>query len=397
MNEILFSPPDIREEDVKAVVEVLKSGWITTGPKTKLFESEIARFCTTAKTICLNSATAGLELILRVLGIGKGDEVITSAYTYTASASVIEHVGATPVLIDVAPNSYHLDINSLNKAITSKTKAIIAVDIGGVMCDYDEIFEVVSSKKHLFKPTNLLQHTQGRVAVIADAAHSLGAWYQGIPSGKVADFSSFSFHAVKNITTGEGGAVTWKSQEGVDDDSLYKEIMLLALHGQNKDALTKAQIGAWEYDITRLGYKWNMTDIAAALGSSQLKRYPAILARRARLTECYDQFLKEMPVRVLKHKQEKKISSFHLYLLNLVGKSEKERNDIIKGLAEKGVAVNVHYKPLPMFSAYQKMGFEIKDYPNAYEMYKSEITLPLHTLLKEEETAYVVKSLKQLL
>jgi len=397
MIEIPFSPPDIKAEDIEAVVATLKSGWITTGPKTKEFEREIARYCGTGKAVCLSSATAGMELILRVLGIGPGDEVITSAYTYTASASVICHVGATPILIDVAPNSYHIDIDQLEKAITSKTKAIIAVDIGGIMCDYDKILEAVNNVKYRFSADSTLQQALGRVTVIADAAHSLGASYKGEKSGKVADFSSFSFHAVKNLTTGEGGAVTWKSQSSIDDEALYKQFMLLALHGQSKDALTKTKLGSWEYDILMTGYKYNMTDIMAAFGLTQLRRYETILTKRESLAELYNQLLEDSCVNVLKHRQEDSLSSFHLYIVSLVNKDEKSRNKIIEEMAKSGIATNVHYKPLPMFSAYKKMGFHIEEYPHAYEMYKREITLPLHTLLKTEEIIYITETLKSLL
>ncbi len=397
MRQILFSPPDIKDEDREAVAAVLKSGWITTGPKTKEFEGEIAKYCNVQRAVCLNSATAGLELILRVLGIGPGDEVITSAYTYTATASVICHVGATPVLVDVEPASYHLSIEKLSHAITEKTKAVITVDIGGVMCDYDKIFEAVEHKKNRFKVSSSLQETLGRIAVIADAAHSFGASYKGIRSGKAADFTSFSFHAVKNLTTGEGGAVTWHLGEQVDDESIYKQFMLLSLHGQSKDALTKMQMGAWEYDVIMPAYKCNMTDIAAALGLSQLNRYSKILAYREKLVQLYDQYLKDLPLVTLKHRDGEKTSSCHLYLVSLNGKEEKDRNKIIEALAKKGIASNVHYKPLPMHSAYQKMGFHINDFKEAYAMYKKEVTLPLHTMLTEEDIIYIADALKSLI
>ncbi len=397
MRPISFSPPDIQKEDIEEVVTVLKSGWITTGPKTKAFEKELAVYCGTHKAICLNSATAGMELILRALDIGPGDEVITSAYTYTASASVICHVGAKPVLVDVAPNSYHLDISKVEQAITSKTKAVIAVDIGGVMCDYDALFKVATNHQQKFVANSKLQQLIGRIAVIADAAHSLGADFNGKKSGAVADFSSFSFHAVKNLTTAEGGAVTWSSIKGIDDELIYKHFMELALHGQTKDALAKSKLGQWEYDIVTTGFKYNMPDILAALGLSQLRRYEAILQQREKLVSLYDQLLSDAHTSVLQHHQENKHSSYHLYLVNLIGRAEKERNRVIEQMAERGIATNVHYKPLPMLSAYNRMGFHIKDYPNAYEMYKAEITLPLHTRLKEEDIIYIAHTLKTLL
>ncbi len=392
--KIPFSPPDITQEEINEVVDTLKSGWITTGPKTKLFEKKIAEYCNTNKAACLNSATACMEMTLRVLGIGEGDEVITSAYTYTASASVIHHVGAKIVLVDTAKDSFHIDYDAIADAITEKTKAIIPVDIAGVMCDYDKIFEAVNKKKGLFKPSNKIQKVIGRVAVIADAAHSFGATHKDRMSGEAADFTSFSFHAVKNLTTAEGGAVTWRDIEGIDNEDIYKEYMLLTLHGQSKDALAKTKIGAWEYDIVAPNYKCNMTDIMASLGLVQLKRYPEILERRKQIIEVYDEALKSCNVDALKHYTEEYSSTGHLYLIRLLGKDEEFRNRVIEKMAESSVATNVHYKPLPMHTAYKELGFQMKDYPNAFDMYKNEITLPLHTLLSDEEVEYVVGSFK---
>ncbi|WP_028828653.1 DegT/DnrJ/EryC1/StrS family aminotransferase [Proteocatella sphenisci] len=392
---IPFSPPDITDEEINEVVDTLKSGWITTGPKTKLFEKQIAEYCNTSKAAALNSATAAMELTLRLLGIGPGDEVITSAYTYTASASVIHHVGAKIVLVDSGKDSFHIDYEAIAGAITEKTKAIIPVDIAGVMCDYDKIFEAIESKKNLFKPENELQKAFGRVVVIADAAHSIGATYKGKMSGEAADFTSFSFHAVKNLTTGEGGMVTWRDIEGIDNEEIYKEYMLLSLHGQSKDALAKTNLGAWEYDIVAPNYKCNMTDIMASLGLAQFKRYPGILKRRKEIIEKYDSLLSELEATPIKHYDETFTSSGHLYLLRLNGKDEEFRNNVITKMAEKGIATNVHYKPLPMHSAYKNLGFKMEDYTNAFDMYKNEITLPLHTLLTDEDIEYVVGKLKE--
>lgn len=389
MKYIAFSPPDIKEEDIQKVVETLRSGWITTGPKTKEFEQELATYCGTSKVACLNSATAGLELTLRVLGIGDGDEVITTAYTYTASASVIIHVGATPVLVDVAADTYEMDLGKLEDAITDKTKAIIAVDIGGVLGDYDALFKIVARHKDKFKPKGNIQEAIGRVIIIADAAHSFGATYRGKQSGNVADFTSFSFHAVKNLTTAEGGAVTWKTIEGIDDQDIYKTYMLLALHGQSKDAFAKNQIGSWEYDITVPAYKYNMTDIMAALGLSQLSRYEYILKRREEIVNIYNQMLAGCQVDILGHRLADKVSSFHLYLTRINGKDEIQRNRMIEQLASMGIIVNVHYKPLPMHTAYKNLGFSIKDYPNAYNQYSNEITLPIYTTLTDEQAVYI--------
>lgn len=392
---ILFSPPDITEEEIEEVVDTLKSGWITTGPKTKLFESKLAEYCHTKKAVCLNSATACMEMALRVLGIGEGDEVITSAYTYTASASVICHVGAKVVLVDVEKDSYEMDYAQLEEKITEKTKAIIPVDLAGAICDYDKIFEIVMRKKALFKAENEIQEKIGRIAVIADAAHAFGAMRDGNRCGEIADFTSFSFHAVKNLTTAEGGALVWRTIEGVDNEELYKQFMLLTLHGQSKDALAKTQLGAWEYDIVAPYYKCNMTDIMAALGLAQLRRYPEILKRRRTIIEKYNNGLKQMPVSVLQHYGRDFASSGHLYLVRLYGKTREECNRIITRMAEKGVATNVHYKPLPLMTAYKNLGFDIKDFPNAFEMYENEITLPLHTKLTDEDVDYVIECFKQ--
>lgn len=394
---ISFSPPDISEIEINEVIDTLKSGWITTGPKTKLFEKKIAEYTNTSKAVCLNSATAALELTLRLLGIGEGDEVITSAYTYTASASVIHHVGAKIVLVDTAKDSYQMDYDQLEQAITERTKAIIPVDIAGVMCDYDRLFEIVEQKKSLFKPKNEMQEAFNRVIVVADAAHSFGSIYKGRKSGEVADFTCFSFHAVKNLTTAEGGAVTWRDIPGIDNEEIYRQYMLLSLHGQSKDALTKAKIGGWEYDILMPGYKCNMTDIMAALGLGQLQRYPSLLKRRREIIAMYDEGLKDCNVELLKHFSDDCSSNGHLYMVRLLGKNEAERNRIIKQMAQKGIATNVHFKPLPLLTAYKKMGFDIKDYPNAYAQYKNEITLPLHTLLRDEEVKYICTSLHQVI
>lgn len=394
---ISFSPPDITDAEINEVVDTLKSGWITTGPKTKKFESEIAEYVGVSKAVCLNSQTACQEMTLRLLGIGEGDEVITSAYTYTASASVIEHIGAKIVLIDTQKDSLEMDYEALEKAINEKTKAIIPVDIGGIMCDYDKIFEIIERKKALFKPNNDIQAAFGRVIVCADGAHSFGAKYKGKMSGSVADFTSFSFHAVKNLTTAEGGAVTWRDIPGIDNDEIYKKYMLLSLHGQSKDALAKTKIGAWEYDIVIPGYKCNMTDIMASIGLVQLDRYPSILARRKEIIGMYDEALKDFNVSRPKHFTDSSSSSGHLYQLRINGIDEEKRNEIITKMAEVGIATNVHYKPLPMFTAYKNMGFDIKDYPNSYNMYKNEITLPLHTLLTNDDVEYVIENLQRIL
>lgn len=387
---IAFSPPDITEEEISEVVDTLKSGWITTGPKTKEFERRIAEFCHTSKAVCLNSATACAEMSLRVLGIGPGDEVITSAYTYTASASVICHVGAKVILVDTQKDSYEMDYEQLESAITEKTKAIIPVDIAGVICDYNKIYEIVNRKKSLFVAANKIQQKIGRVAIVADAAHAFGAVREGKRCGEFADFTSFSFHAVKNLTTAEGGAVVWRDIEGIDNEELYKQFMLLSLHGQSKDALAKTQLGAWEYDVVAPYYKCNMTDIMAAIGLAQLRRYPEILKRRREIIERYNKGLNNLPIDVLMHYGEDFASSGHLYLTRIQGKNRSECNEVITRMAEQGVATNVHYKPLPLLTAYKNLGFDIKDYPNAYGLFENAITLPLHTRLTDEEVEYVI-------
>lgn len=392
---IPFSPPDITDVEINNVVEVLKSGWITTGPKTKEFERQIAEYCNTNKAICLNSATACMEMTLRLLGIGEGDEVITSAYTYTASASVIHHVGAKIVLVDTEKDSFQMDYEKLEEAITERTKAIIPVDLAGIMCDYEKIFEVVNRKKELFKANNELQEAIGRVVILADGAHSFGASQKGKMSGEVADFTSFSFHAVKNLTTAEGGALTWKSIDGVDDEEIYKRLNTLSLHGQTKDALAKTKIGSWEYDIVEPAYKCNMTDIMSAIGIGQLSRYEDLLNYRKAIIDRYDELLEGVEgVEVLKHYTDDNTSSGHLYLVRLTGEDEAFRNEVITKMAEEGIATNVHYKPLPLLTAYKNLGFKIEDYPNAFDMYKNEITLPLNTLISLEQVDYVVESLK---
>ena len=391
---IKFSPPDISQEEIDEVVDTLRSGWITTGPKTKDFEKKIAQYCHTAKAVCLNSATAGLELILRFLGIGEGDEVITSAYTYTASASVIDHVGAKIVLVDTDKDDFYISVNNVKKAITDKTKAIIGVDIAGVIADYKSLYEIAEEKKCIFRPSNDIQKAIGRIVIIADAAHSFGAIQNGKRSGEIADFTSFSFHAVKNLTTAEGGAVTWRSIQGIDDEFIYSNIVLDSLHGQSKDALSKMKAGAWEYDIKMLGYKCNMTDIMASIGLVQLRRYEGLLARRKEIIEKYDAAFRGTIIKPIQHYTQDCSGSGHLYIVRIDGIGENERNAIITKMAEKGVATNVHYKPLPMFSGYQALGFDIKDYPNAFAMYCNEITLPLHTLLTDEEVNYVIDNFK---
>lgn len=389
--KIPFSPPDIGEAEIEEVVAALKSGWITTGPKTKELERQVAQFCHTSKAVCLNSATAALELTLHQLGIGPGDEVITCAYTYTESASVVCHVGAKLVLVDCQKDGYQMDYDALEAAITEKTKAVIPVDIAGVICDYDRIFEIVEKKKALFTPSdNKIQQALGRVAVVADAAHAFGARRHGKMCGEIADFTAFSFHAVKNFTTAEGGAVVWRDIDGIDNEEIYKNYMLLSLHGQSKDALAKTQLGAWEYDIVMPGYKCNMTDIMAGIGLAQMRRYPKLLMRRCNIIGQYDAVMDNLPVQVLQHYGEDFASSGHLYLVRLEGKDEAYRNEFIRKMAELEVATNVHYKPLPMHTAYKKLGFDIKDYPNAYQMYHNEITLPLHTCLSDEEVEYVL-------
>ena len=395
--KIPFSPPDVGAAEAQEVTQTLLSGWITTGPRTKEFEREIAAYCHTEKAVCLNSATACMEMILRVLGVGPGDEVITSAYTYTATASVTCHVGAKVVLVDTAPGSFEMDYDKLADAITEKTKVVIPVDLAGIVCDYDRIFAAVESRKQLFRPTNELQKAFGRVIVLADAAHAFGAKRAGRVCGEIADFTSFSFHAVKNLTTAEGGALTWRNIPGIDNEWLYKQFQLLSLHCQSKDALAKTQLGAWEYDIVSPAYKCNMTDIMAGIGLVQLKRYPELLKRRREIIERYDKALRRLNVQVLDHYGSAHASSGHLYLVRLLGKDVAERNDFITRMAERGIACNVHYKPLPMMTAYKALGFDIEDYPNAYDMYRNEVTLPLHTRLTDEDIDYVLTNFTEIL
>ena len=396
--KIPFSPPDISDLEIQQAVSALESGWITTGPKTKLFENKISAYCGTNKTVCLNSATAALEMTLRLLGIGPGDEVITSAYTYTASASVIHHVGAKMILVDVADGSYQMDYALLEQAITERTKAIIPVDIGGVMCDYDRLFEIAERKKHLFHAgDNKYLKAFDRLVVLADAAHSFGATYHGRRSGSVADFSCFSFHAVKNLTTAEGGAVTWKDRVGIDNAELYNDYMLISLHGQSKDALSKLKPGAWEYDVVTLGYKCNMTDITAGIGLAQIERFDYLMQKRKRFVRRYDEAFIPLNLDRLQHFGDDYEGNAHLYLLRLTDCSEAQRNEAIVRMAEAGISCNVHFKPLPMHSAYKKLGFRIEDYPNAYRQFANEITLPLHTLLTDEQVDYVASSMKDIL
>lgn len=397
IRNIPFSPPDITEVEIEEVIKAMKSGWITTGPRTKELEKKIAEYVGTNKAVCLNSATAAMELTLRILGVGPGDEVITSAYTYTASASIIEHVGAKIVLVDTAPDSFEMDYEKLADAITEKTKVIIPVDIAGKMCDYDTIYSVVESKKDLFKPNNKTQELFERIIVMTDAAHAFGAERKGKRCGQVADFTCYSFHAVKNLTTAEGGGVVWRNDLGLDDEWVYQQFMLYSLHGQSKDALAKTQKGAWEYDIVYPAYKCNMTDIMAAIGLVQLDRYESLMGRRREIIEMYDKELLPYGIQSLKHYGDDFSSSGHLYLARMPGIEESERNKIIIGLAEMGIASNVHYKPLPMFTAYKNLGFDIKNYPNAFNMYKNEITLPLHTRLTNEEVKYITDTFKEIL
>lgn len=397
LRKITFSPPDITDEEINEVINAMKSGWITTGPRTKEFERKIAEYVGVNKAVCLNSATAAMELTLRILGIGPGDEVITSAYTYTASASVIDHVGAKIILVDTAPDSFEMDYEKLADAITENTKAIIPVDLAGKMCDYDKIYEVVASKKELFKANNDIQKLFNRVVIMSDAAHAFGAERKGLKCGQVADFTTFSFHAVKNLTTAEGGAVVWRNDLGLDDEEMYKQFMLYSLHGQSKDALAKTKKGSWEYDIVYPAYKCNMTDILASFGLIQIKRYEGLLERRKEIIEMYDSMLHPLGVQSLHHFGEDFSSTGHLYLARIPGISEEERNEIIIKMAEDEIATNVHYKPLPMFTAYKNLGFDIKDYTNAYAQYANEITLPLHTLLSDEDIEYICGSLKKVM
>ena len=389
MMKIPFSPPDITEQEIEEVANALRSGWITTGPRTKELERQVAAYCGTERAVCLNSQTACAEMALRVLGVGPGDEVITSAYTYTASASIIDHVGAKIVLVDTQEDSFEMDYDKLETVITAKTKAIIPVDLGGVPCDYERLYEIVERKKDLFVPNGRVQEALGRVAIMADTAHSFGAERKGVKTGNIADFSSFSFHAVKNLTTAEGGALTWKTIQGIDNDEIYKKLQLFSLHGQSKDALAKTKLGAWEYDIVAPLYKCNMTDVAAAIGLVQFERYPEMLKRRREIIEKYDGALRPFGIETLEHYTDTYSSSGHLYLTRIPGISLEKRNEIIIKMAEKGVACNVHYKPLPMLTAYKNLGFDIADYPNAYAHFVNEITLPLHTCLTDSEVDYV--------
>lgn len=393
---IPFSPPDISEKEIEAVSEALRSGWITTGPRTKELERQMAEFTGTKRGACLNSATACMETALRLFGIGAGDEVIVPAYTYTASASVVCHVGATLKLIDVQEGTYHLDYDELEAAITEKTKAVIPVDIAGVMVDYDKIRAILESKKALFKPANAYQEALGRVLILADSAHGYGASRNGHKSGQCADFTSFSFHAVKNFTTGEGGGLVWRELDGIDDEEIYKKIMLMSLHGQSKDALAKTKLGAWEYDIIAPLYKCNMTDITAAIGLAQMTRYEGMLARRKQMINMYTEGIKADDVECLCHYTDKYSSSGHLFLTRLLGRDVEDRNQFIIRMAEAGIATNVHFKPLPMHTAYKQLGFDIKDFPKSFEMYHNEVTLPLHTNLTDEQIEYVIENFNSL-
>lgn len=394
---IPFSPPDITEAEIELVAEALRSGWITTGPKTKEFERRIASFCNTDMAVCLNSATACMELALRVLGVGEGDEVIVPAYTYTATASVVCHVGARPVIVDCAQGSFQMDYDRLADAITERTKVVMPVDLGGIIADYDKVFAAVEAKKDLFRPANDIQRAFGRCIVVADAAHAFGAMRHGRMCGDIADFTSFSFHAVKNLTTAEGGALTWRSREGLDNEAIYRQLQLFSLHGQNKDALAKTKIGGWEYDIIGPWYKCNMTDIMAAIGLVQLDRYPALLDRRRQIIERYTTALKPYSVTVLDHYSNEHSSSGHLYLVRINGISAEQRNKVIEHMAEKGIATNVHYKPLPMMTAYKALGYDIKNYPNAFAQYENEVTLPLHTRLTDDDVEYVISCFTEII
>lgn len=395
--KISFSPPDISELEIEAVADVMRSGWITTGPRTKELEKKIAAWVGTPRCVCLNSQTACAEMALRLLGIGEGDEVITSAYTYTASASVVCHVGATLKLVDIQKDSFEMDYDALEAAVTERTKAIIPVDLGGVPCDYDRIFDIVEQKKHLFKPANEMQAALGRIAVCADAAHAFGAKRNGRMVGSIADFSGFSFHAVKNFTTAEGGALTWRSIPGIDDGEMYHKLQLLSLHGQSKDALAKTEVGAWEYDIVGTWYKCNMTDIAAAMGLAQFARYPAMLERRREIIRRYDEAFRPLGVETLAHYTDTHASSGHLYITRVPGITAAQRSEIILKMAEAEIACNVHYKPLPMHTAYRELGFDIENYPNAYAHFANEISLPLHTCLTDEMVAYVIDKYARIL
>lgn len=389
---VSFSPPDVTEAEVNEVADALRSGWITTGPRTKDLEGRIAEYVGSARAVCFNSQTAAAEMALRLLGIGEGDEVITTAYTYTATASVVCHVGARLVLVDTKKDSPEIDADLVARAITERTKAVIPVDIAGIPSDYGRLFDVVNAKKKIFRPLGEVQSALGRIAVLADTAHALGAMQNGRMIGSIADFSSFSFHAVKNLTTAEGGALTWRSINGVSDDETYKTLQLLSLHGQSKDALAKTELGTWEYDIIGTWYKCNMTDVSAAMGLAQMKRYPGMLARRREIIERYDRRLRPSGIKTLDHYTDVHSSSGHLYITRVPWVDEKGRNEIIARMAERGIATNVHYKPLPMHTAYKNLGFDIRDYPNAYAFYSNEITLPLHTKLTDEMVDYVAEN-----
>ena len=393
---IPFSPPDISDGEINEVIDTLKSGWITTGPKTKELERRLSEFTNTPKTVCLNSATAALELTLRVLGIGEGDEVIVPAMTYTASCSVIYHVGAKAVIVDIAEDSHEMDYNALANAITENTKAVIPVDLAGIPCDYDKIFEVVESKKHLFKARGEYQEKLGRVAIVADGAHALGSAYKGEKIGSVADFTTFSFHAVKNFTTAEGGSVTWKQNENFDNEELYREYQIYSLHGQTKDALAKTKAGSWEYDIVIPGYKCNLTDIAASIGLVQLDRYPKLLERRDNIISQYNKGFEGTRITALSHSSEDYKSCGHLYITHVEGATFEQRGEIIVKMAERGISCNVHYKPLPLLTAYKNLGFDIENYPNAYNYYVKEITLPLHTRLSDEDVTVIISNFKEI-
>ena len=392
---IPFSPPDIIEDEINEVIDTLKSGWITTGPKTKELERRLSEFTTTPKTVCLNSATAALELVLRVLGIDEGDEVIVPAMTYTASCSVIYHVGAKAVIVDIQKDGHEMDYEALENAITEKTKAVIPVDLAGIPCDYDKIFEVVNAKKPLFKANSEYQEKLGRIAVVADGAHALGSVYKGVKVGAVADFTTFSFHAVKNFTTAEGGSVTWKENSNFDNEELYKEFQIYSLHGQTKDALAKTKAGLWEYDIVIPGYKCNMTDIMASIGLVQLDRYPKLLERRVELVEQYNKAFEGSRVVPLVHYTATYKSSGHLYITHIKGATYEQRGEIITKMAERGISCNVHYKPLPLLTAYSNLGFDINGYPNAYDYFVNEVTLPLHTRLSDEDVKVIVENFKE--
>ena len=394
---IPFSPPDITEREIELVSEVLRSGWVTTGPKTKEFEKKLAEYVGTEKFVCLGSATAAMEMTLRLLGVGPGDEVIVPAYTYTASCSVICHVGAKPVIVDISKDSFEMNYDALDEYINEHTKAIIPVDLGGAVCDFDKIYRCVERNKGKFVPSNELQKAFGRIIIMSDCAHGFGAEKKGVRAGNFADFTCYSFHAVKNLTTVEGGAVTWKNIEGFDNEEIYKQYMNLSLHGQTKDALNKNKAGSWEYDIVSPAYKCNMTDLQGAIGLAQLERYENMLNRRKVIINRYNSVLDGYNVTYLKHKTDEYTSSGHLYLMHVNGIDEAERNNLITRFAEKGVATNVHYKPLPMLTAYKNLGYDIKDFPNAFNYYKNEITLPLYSKMTDEELDYVVSVIEEVL